>query len=199
MPLTWPWGVTWRACTSAPTATVRSTPTHPDPHPTRPPLWRRSFQAAPYAVRPCALARQPAHAPPAYPAAEGILLGEAYALTHLQQNLQTVALKALHSSLLLSKFDDSVVRITADGVSSVPPPPSPTFQQCIGLTQCPPATPYRYPNNYSTGPTTDASNATTQNGAGPRATSIPKKTPTNTNKTTSSVTASGRRFEPSAP
>ena len=57
------------------------------------------------------------------PTAEGILvLGEEYALTYLQQDLQTVALKALHRSFLLSKFDGSVVHITADGVSSVPSP-----------------------------------------------------------------------------
>jgi len=47
---------------------------------------------------------------------EGILLGEAYALTYLQQILETVALKALHNSFLLSKFDGSLVRITALGV-----------------------------------------------------------------------------------
>ena len=36
--------------------------------------------------------------------------------------MKTVALQALHNSFLLSKFDGSVVRITADGVSSVPSP-----------------------------------------------------------------------------
>ena len=50
-------------------------PLHPHPprstHPTRPPLWRRLFQAAPYAVRPRALARQPAHAPPVHPRGRG--------------------------------------------------------------------------------------------------------------------------------
>lgn len=71
-----------------------------------------------HTVRLRTLARQPAHVPLAYPhpAAEGILLGEAYALTYLQQILETVALKALHNSFLLSKFDGSLVRITALGV-----------------------------------------------------------------------------------
>ena len=58
-------------------------------------------------------------APPTHPASEGILLGEAYAVTYLQDLLQTVALKFLHNSFLLSKFDGSLVRITAHGVYNV--------------------------------------------------------------------------------
>ena len=40
-------------------------------------------------------------------------------MTYLQDMLDSVSLKALHSSFLLSKFDGSVVKITADAVTEL--------------------------------------------------------------------------------
>lgn len=50
---------------------------------------------------------------------QGILLGEEYAISFLQGILPSVALKSLHSSFTLSKFDGSIVRIDSTNVSQL--------------------------------------------------------------------------------